>query len=552
MPLSSTPLTINAQTDYDVIVIGSGAGGLSAALPLAQAGLKVLVCEQHEVPGGWTHSFALQGYRFSPGVHYIGDLHSGGFLRNVYEGLGVSDDLEFCELNPDGFEHMLIGQERFDFPKGKSNLVTRLQDRFPNEVKGIAAYMDTVSAMMENVNSMMQIKSLGDALKAISNGAGLIRWGTRSGKDLIDRFVSDPLLKGILSGQSGDHGLPPSLVSSFVHAGITYHYFNGGYYPRGGGGAIPHAFVRALKKAGGELRLKTPVARILLEKNKAVGVKLADGSILTTKHIISNADPEVTFGRLIGREHLSNRLRRKLDRVKYSVSALSLFFAVDMDLRAAGLDSGNYWIYDHADVDGLYRLGLTDYVLKEEKPSAMFLTVTTLKDPSKMRKNHHTCEAFTFVGYDAFRKWAHEKSGERSQNYQSLKDKIANNMLKALDKRFPGIRDSVVFKNLGTPLTNEYYINATRGSLYGIAQSRRQVGPGAFPIRSEIEGLYLCGASTLSHGVSGVTVTGLTAAKSILQCRMSNMLAQKGRPLQIHPAEDLVYWQKLGAHKTEK
>jgi phytoene dehydrogenase-like protein len=90
------------KTDYDVIIIGSGAGGLAAAVPLAQAGQRVLVCEQHEVPGGWTHSFTLQGYRFSPGVHYIGEVQPGGSLRRVYEGLGVSQDLEFCELNPDG------------------------------------------------------------------------------------------------------------------------------------------------------------------------------------------------------------------------------------------------------------------------------------------------------------------------------------------------------------------------------------------------------------------------------------------------------------------
>ena len=97
-----------AKFDVDVVVIGSGAGGLTAALALAQAGKSVLVCEQHEVPGGWCHSFTLEGYRYSPGVHYIGALETGGNMRKIFEGLGVSEDLAFCQLNPDGYDHVLV------------------------------------------------------------------------------------------------------------------------------------------------------------------------------------------------------------------------------------------------------------------------------------------------------------------------------------------------------------------------------------------------------------------------------------------------------------
>ncbi len=528
------------MSDYDVIVIGSGAGGLTAAVALARAGKKVLVLEQHDRPGGWTYSFTLNGYRFSPGVHYIGDLQEGGGLRRIYDGLDVSQDLAFIELNPDGYDHIVVGDKQVDFPKGKENLIERLKSHFPHEAQGIDGYFNDLTNMIEDLR---RIGNLSNPLQAAKGAGNVLKWMRATGADLINAHVSDPVLRGVLAGQSGDHGLPPSQVSVFMHAGITHHYLNGGYYPMGGAFTIPRAFVRALKRSGGQIRLKSRVKRIMLEGRKVIGVELESGEEIRAGVVISNADPEVTFGKLIGRENLSAKLKRKLDGLTYSTSCLSLFFATDMDLRGAGLDSGNMWYYDHSDVDKIYAEGLTDALLREETPPGMFLTATTLKDPSKMHATgatagHHTCESFAFVSYAAFEKWAHTRYGARPADYDAMKEDLAWRMVRGLEKHIPGLSRHITFYSLGTPLTNEHYLNATRGNLYGIDKRPSQVGPLGFTAKTEFGGLFLCGASTLSHGVAGVTASGIEAAKAVLGVRTRDLLTGKGE-LRLLRAEEV-------------
>ena len=171
-----------------------------------------------------------------------------------------------------------------------------------------------------------------------------------------------------------------------------------------------------------------------------------------------------------------------------------------------------------------------------------------------MHSGHHTCESFAFVGYEAFEQWAHTKYGARPADYDAMKEDLAWRMVRGLEKRIPGLSKHIVYYSLGTPLTNEHYLNATRGNLYGIEKSPSQVGPLAFSPRTEFDGLYLCGQSTLSHGVAGVTASGIDAAKAVLHCRTRDILnpAGNGASLTFLPSEDVSAWPEYLRRKMER
>ena len=277
----------------------------------------------------------------------------------------------------------------------------------------------------------------------------------------------------------------------------------------------------SIKKFGGEIRTKQYVKRILVEgdtKKKAVGVELENGEKIFANRIISNADPSKTYLDMVGTNHLSSKLVSKLNNTTYSCTSLMLFLIVDMDVRKAGLDSGNIWMMPDRDTEVLYNEIMNPDITSGDDFAGLFVSCTTLKDPTSFDGKYHAIEAITYINHEAFNQFKNEGE-KRSKEYLDFKKLLTEKMIKSVEKIIPRIREKIVHHKLGTPVTNDFFINSTNGCVYGTEKKLKQIGPFAFQTKSEIENLYLCGASILSHGVAGASYSGVQTAAMILNCK---------------------------------
>ena len=532
------------MNNFDTIIIGSGAGGLAAALCLARAGQKVAVLEQHYVPGGWCHSFYIDGHRFSPGVHYIGGLDKGESTSSLYEGLGIANELVFFRMNAAAYEHCWIGEERINMPADIDKLAAFLAERFPAEKKNIKKYLNLVQKVSKELFLIPKMNGFWDNITIPYRTRHLGKFGLFSLKRVIGWHIKDPLLKKVLNIQCGDHGLPPSKASFPLHCALMNHYFNGGFYPMGGGAAIVKAMTKAIKKYGGEIHTGIRVKKILVEGKKklsAVGVELQNGQQIRAKKIISNADPETTY-KLVGHENLSNKLLKKLAGTRYSVTSLMFFITVDMDIREAGLDSGNIWFMPNKDMDEIFEDLTSVSILERDEFESLFISCSSLKDPLSFNGREHTIEVVTFIDYDSF-KADNADWNNMDENYLKIKERLSEKFLNTLKRILPAVHKNIIQMQLGTPMTNEYYINSTKGNVYGTEKGFWQTGPFSFTSKSEIENLFMCGSSIMSHGVAGASYSGVKTAAAILGCTEEDLLQKdESQEVRVYDAEDSSQW----------
>lgn len=286
---------------YDMLVVGSGIGGLTTAACLAKMGKKVCVLEQHYTAGGFTHSYDRNGYEWDVGVHYIGDMGSPHTMgRRLFDYI-TGSELHWAPMD-DHFDRIFLGQEHFDLVAGKEAYREALISAFPGEQEAIDTYLSYMRSVKAGVRLLALRKILPgwlDRLVGARQARKVPPYFNATTREVLESLTSNQKLIAVLTGQWGDNGLPPAQSSFIIHSMIAQHYMHGGYYPVGGASRMAETIIPVIQQAGGEVFTYASVEEILAGPGGVTGVRMADGTEIQAPVVISDAGVFNTFERLL-------------------------------------------------------------------------------------------------------------------------------------------------------------------------------------------------------------------------------------------------------------
>lgn len=476
---------------YDVIVVGSGIGGLSCGALLSKFGCRVLVLEKHYRVGGYCSSFKRKGFTFNTGVADISGLWERGPVRYLMEDLGL-DWREFFVKNSSMY---IVDNQELITAGSISEILLKLRKLFPSEAKNIQEFFDYASKAYfeiyqeteyygsplpaELIAKVMGPKALSDFPREHPH---FYSWMTKTFKEVLDEYFHNKNLKKFLTGLLGYIGTSPeeTLATSALTASISY-FIHGGYFPKGGAQRFADTLKEYIEKHGGVVLLNHKVDEILVKNGEVQGVRVGN-KIFESSVIVANVNAKTLFLKLIQSKHLDPDFLNYIKGLKMSPSVLLVSLGVNMNLSS-------YPTLIH-NLDEGYEIVIASNADTSMAPSGM--SSISIVAPAKY----------------------HDFPRRGTKEYLEKKEKLANNLIEKVEKLVPGLKEHIVVRDIATPRTFEYYTDMPEGAIYSFDQSIKTKRP---YFKTPIKGLYLAGASTFpGGGIEAVVISGRICANDII------------------------------------
>lgn len=488
---------------FDVIVIGSGIGGLVTATQLAAKGAKVLVLERYIIPGGSAGYFEREGYRFDVGASMIFGFGTEGTTNLLTKALdAVNVSLETVRDPVQIHYHLPAGLE-LKVHQDYEKFLQELTAHFPHEQQGIRKFYDECWKVFNCLNAM-ELLSL-EELRYLTRVffqhplacLGLVKYLPQNAGDIARRYIKDPQLLKFIDMECYCWSVVPADKTPMINAGMVFsdRHYGGINYPKGGVGQIAQKLVEGLEKAGGQIQYKARVTKIVTEKGKAVGVQLADGKVYQAKRIVSNATRWDTFEKLLPAEEMPTAEKKWRQRYEKSPSFLSLHLGVEAEVLPPGTEC--------------HHILLEDWDKMEDAEGTIFVSIPTLLDPDLAPAGYHIMHTFT-------PSWIDDWQGLSASEYEEKKEEAAGRIIERLEKIFPGLDAGLDYMEVGTARSHRRFLGREDGT-YGPIPSRKLMGLLGMPFnRTAIPGLYCVGDSTFpGQGLNAVAFSGFACAHRV-------------------------------------
>lgn len=493
------------MSTYDVVVIGAGNGGLTAAASLAQKGLKVLLLERHNVPGGCATSFCRGRFEFEVALHQLsgfGTQAKPGPLRMFLDSLGVVDDLDWVAME-NLYRVVLPGELDLTLPADRDQLLAVLQERFPEEKEAIAAFFDLVYKFYYEIIGAFFMK---DPQVSPEKYPLYFKYALKSSQEVLAEYFQDPLLKMAVSVYWCYVGLGPANLTFSDLAALLFAYIEfKPFHLKGGSQALSSAILDQFTKHGGEVRFNCAAQKIKIENGCVSGVWTEQGDLISTSYVVSNASSLDTYIEMMEPEEAGAEQLSILGGSTIGPSSLTLYIGLDCEPQEIGINEATNFICTGTDMDK----GYDCFKYVDASQDMLLLTCYNLVDPGFSPSGTTQLVLVDLKYADPWMEIA-------PADYFRVKNQAAEQVLNTAERVFPGLREHIEEIEVATPLTHMRYLGSPGGAIYGFDQYAKDSSLFVSP-KSAVKGLYLAGAWAGSGGFQPSLTSGGQAARQIIK-----------------------------------